>query len=44
MAGFDGEQYALPEAVSRLRQLRRAAASTLTRPVGANDPLHLEGV
>ncbi len=49
VAGFAGEQYALPEAVGRLRALRRtrraegAAAPRLTSVSGA-DPLNLAGV
>ena len=50
VAGFDGEQYALPEAVSLLRRVRRggsvAAAVPLERlaELGAGDPLRFEGI
>ena len=47
VAGFDGEQYALPEAVTLLRGLRRKPA----RPLGgdnfalpASDPLNFNGI
>ena len=47
VAGFDGEQYALPEAVTLLRGLRRKPA----RPLGgdnfalpASDPLNFSGI
>jgi ATP-dependent Lhr-like helicase len=47
VAGFDGEQYALPEAVTLLRKMRRKAE----RPVGsaalhvsAADPLNYQGI
>jgi ATP-dependent helicase Lhr and Lhr-like helicase len=47
VAGFDGEQYALPEAVTLLRKMRRKAE----RPVGAAplqvsaaDPLNFSGI
>jgi ATP-dependent Lhr-like helicase len=47
VAGFDGEQYALPEAVTLLRQLRRRGE----RPFGAGplsvsaaDPLNFQGI
>jgi ATP-dependent Lhr-like helicase len=43
VAGFSGEQYALPEAVSLLRAVRRRGSlGPLT--VSAADPLNLEGV
>jgi len=48
VAGFDGEQYALPEAVTLLRTVRRRGDS---RPLGAgrvevaaSDPLNLRGI
>jgi ATP-dependent Lhr-like helicase len=47
VAGFDGEQYALPEAVTLLRTMRRKPE----RPVGsaalhisASDPLNYQGI
>ncbi|MFN7972168.1 MAG: DEAD/DEAH box helicase [Acidobacteriota bacterium] len=43
VAGFDGEQYALPEAVTMLRALRRAGnAGPAT--VAAADPLNFQGI
>ncbi|MGH9441499.1 MAG: DEAD/DEAH box helicase [Thermoanaerobaculia bacterium] len=46
VAGFDGEQYARPEAVALLREIRRrddaAAASPLI--VSAADPLNFQGI
>jgi ATP-dependent helicase Lhr and Lhr-like helicase len=48
VAGFQGEQFALPEAVEALRSLRRATAdASAPRPairVGAPDPLNLVGI
>jgi ATP-dependent Lhr-like helicase len=45
VAGFDGEQYALPEAVTLLRALRkRGDASTAPVSVSAADPLNLRGI
>ena len=47
VAGFDGEQYALPEAVTLLRRVRRESNSVedpsiLT--VSAADPLNFRGI
>ncbi|HEX4439560.1 MAG TPA: hypothetical protein VH854_05780, partial [Thermoanaerobaculia bacterium] len=48
VAGFDGEQYALPEAVALLRETRRrdthAAAETPEILVSAADPLNFRGI
>ena len=44
VAGFTGEQYALPEAVETLRRVRRAPADGALVTVGAADPLNLTGV
>ena len=47
VAGFDGEQYALPEAVTLLRTVRRRAASSVDPPpviVSAADPLNFRGI
>ena len=46
VAGFDGEQYALPEAVTLLRRLRREGApeSALPLTVSAADPLNYRGI
>ena len=43
VAGFSGEQYALPEAVDLLRRLRRGGARPRAK-VGAADPLNLHGI
>ncbi len=42
VAGFDGEQYAVPEAVSLLRAVRKRGASAVD--AGPSDPLDLGGV
>ena len=39
VAGFDGEQYALPEAVTLLRAVRKRGAAPVE--VSSSDPLHL---
>ncbi len=46
VAGFDGEQYALPEAISLLRSMRRAGVShdERTPSVCAADPLNFTGI
>jgi ATP-dependent Lhr-like helicase len=47
VAGFDGEQYALPEAVTLLREVRRRGASTpdpAPLVVSAADPLNFRGI
>jgi ATP-dependent Lhr-like helicase len=45
VAGFTGEQFALPEAVDALRAVRRAARSGAERiDVSAADPLNLVGI
>ncbi|MDE2088673.1 MAG: ATP-dependent DNA helicase, partial [Gammaproteobacteria bacterium] len=44
VAGFSGEQYALPEAVGALRELRRRAGQGTLVSVSAADPLNLAGV
>jgi ATP-dependent Lhr-like helicase len=48
VAGFDGEQYALPDAVGLLREVRRrgeAAGSELAEiAVSAADPLNFRGI
>jgi ATP-dependent Lhr-like helicase len=43
VAGFDGEQYALPEAVSLLRSVRRRAPGGPTH-ASAADPLNYRGI
>ena len=44
VAGFSGEQFALPEAVSMLRSIRRNGADNLLVSVSAADPLNLIGI
>ncbi|HMA17130.1 MAG TPA: DEAD/DEAH box helicase, partial [Thermoanaerobaculia bacterium] len=47
VAGFDGEQYALPEAVTLMRELRRRDSSAPNPPplvVSAVDPLNFRGI
>ena len=44
VAGFVGEQFALPEAIDALRAVRRTGASVETLPLGAYDPLNLAGI
>jgi len=47
VAGFDGEQYALPEAVTMLREVRRRGDRPLgSTPlsVAASDPLNFQGI
>ena len=44
VAGFTGEQYALPEAIETLRRVRRAPADGAIVAVSAADPLNLTGI
>jgi ATP-dependent Lhr-like helicase len=44
VAGFAGEQFALPEAVERLREVARSAADGVEVQLSATDPLNLTGV
>jgi ATP-dependent Lhr-like helicase len=44
VSGMSGEQFALPEAVSSLRAMRRQPASGRLIAVGAADPLNLTGI
>jgi len=44
VAGFSGEQYALPEAVGLLREIRRRPASESYLSLSAADPLNLLGI
>jgi ATP-dependent Lhr-like helicase len=44
VAGFVGEQFALPEAVDALRAVRRQAKAVETVIVAAGDPLNLVGI
>jgi ATP-dependent Lhr-like helicase len=43
VAGYSGEQYALPEAVALMRRLRREE-STVELPIAKSDPLYLSAV
>jgi ATP-dependent Lhr-like helicase len=42
--GMSGEQYALPDAVERLREIRRSAADDRLVTISAADPLNLTGI
>src|SRR6184192_1027491 len=44
VGGFSGEQYALPEAVGLLRQVRRQEASGALVTLSGADPLNLAGI
>ena len=44
LAGFSGEQFALPEAVSSLRAVRREEPTGEIIAVGGADPLNLVGI
>jgi ATP-dependent Lhr-like helicase len=44
VSGMSGEQYAAPEAVERLREIRRTPASGRLLTINATDPLNLTGV
>ena len=44
VAGFDGEQYALPEAVTLLREVRRRGDDAAPLVVSAADPLNFQGI
>ena len=44
VAGFSGEQYAFPEAIDELRQVRRAPRDGQTVRLSAADPLNLAGI
>ncbi len=44
VTGFAGEQYALPEAIEELRQVRRAGRAGETVHLNAADPLNLVGI
>ena len=44
VAGFSGEQYALPDAVQQVRAVRRARPSGALISISAADPLNLAGV
>jgi ATP-dependent Lhr-like helicase len=44
VSGMSGEQFAVPDAVERLREIRRTPADGQLLVVGATDPLNLAGV
>jgi ATP-dependent Lhr-like helicase len=44
VAGFTGEQYALPEAIGALRDMRRKSGGESTVSLSAADPLNLAGI
>jgi ATP-dependent Lhr-like helicase len=44
VAGFIGEQYALPEAVDALRRVRRTERAGEAVRIRASDPLNLVGI
>jgi ATP-dependent Lhr-like helicase len=44
VAGFSGEQYALPDAIAALREVRRRPAAGSFVSISAADPLNLVGI
>jgi len=44
VAGFSGEQFALPEAITSLRSIRKAAPAGTLVSISAADPLNLVGI
>ncbi len=44
VAGMSGEQFALPEAVERLREIRRSKLNHTILSISAADPLNLAGI
>ena len=44
VTGMSGEQFALPEAVERLREVRRTKPDGVLRTISAADPLNLAGI
>jgi ATP-dependent Lhr-like helicase len=44
VAGFAGEQFALPQAIELLRSLRRSGAEVAVGPLGAADPMNFDGI
>jgi ATP-dependent Lhr-like helicase len=44
VTGMSGEQFALPDAVERLREVRRSAANDRLVIIGGADPLNLTGI
>src|SRR4029077_3495076 len=44
VTGMSGEQFALPDAVDRLREVRRSAHDDRLIAIGGADPLNLTGI
>ena len=44
VSGTSSEQFALPDAVTRLREVRRCAADGSLLAIGTSDPLNLAGI
>ena len=44
VSGMSGEQFALPDAVSRIREVRRSAPAGRLMTISAADPLNLAGI
>ena len=44
VSGMSGEQYALPEAIERLREIRRSGDDARLMAISAADPLNLTGI
>jgi ATP-dependent Lhr-like helicase len=44
VSGMSGEQFALPDAVDRLREIRRSAPDDRLLTISAADPLNLTGI
>jgi len=44
VSGMSGEQYALPDAVDRLREVRRSGPDDTLIAIGGADPLNLTGI
>jgi len=44
VSGLSGEQFALPDAVERLREVRRTARDGALMTISAGDPLNLCGI
>ena len=44
VSGMSGEQFALPRAIERLREVRRSTADGRTVTIGTADPLNLAGI
>src|SRR5262249_22305038 len=44
VAGMSGEQFALPDAIERMREVRRGDAGGALQAISAADPLNLTGI